>query len=327
VRVGQRLFLAVVPAVIGVLSVAALAFWGEYQRQAPRAIVVIAALAAVSSLFVAWRNTRYVAMRIERLVSATGSGRARVAPSDDASAPPAPVATQPDELDSIEHVVDNLSSAVALATDEGRRRERAADERVREYAALLAETSAAVARQLEEVRLPLHILLDSHFGDLNENQEEMIGAARAAADAADLELGRLREIADIDRGALSLRRDLIRPGELIESLLPTLRAEAQREGVRISTDVAPALPRIAGDRGRLQEALSLLLSERIRLAPAGNDVRISVEADHSQLRIAIDHSASPRVSAEEGLARRLVAAHQGTVREQTGRTTITLPTR
>ncbi|MEJ7810228.1 MAG: hypothetical protein WKG32_07385 [Gemmatimonadaceae bacterium] len=49
----------------------------------------------------------------------------------------------------------------------------------------------------------------------------------AAADAADLELQRFRDVADIDRGALSLRRDLMPPGDIIRSLLPVLAARGR----------------------------------------------------------------------------------------------------
>lgn len=319
-RVAQRLFLAVAPAILGVVLVAALAYWGRYQQEAPRWIIVVAAVASLSSLWMAWRNTRYVARRIEGLAGGVETSRAT-----GRSVVELTVDT-PDEIDSIERVVDNLSTAVSLATAEGRRQEHVAAERVREYASLLAEASSAVARQLEEVRLPLHILLESHFGDLNENQEEMIAAARTAADLADGELQRLREIAELDTGALRLRRDAIRPADVIQSLLPTLSAQGEREDVRVTADIAPLMPRVHGDRGRLQQALDLLLTERVRHAPAGGSVHIRTDASPGRLSIIVDHGSTPRVSAEETLARRLLVAHDGTVEERDGRTTITLPT-
>src|ERR1019366_483057 len=105
-KISQRLFLAVVPAILGVLSVAGLAYWGEFHRAAPEWVVVIAAVSALGSLVLAWQNTRYVARRIERLA---GSSERRPTPSRSplsmvrsAALPEADVA--PDELDSIEEV-------------------------------------------------------------------------------------------------------------------------------------------------------------------------------------------------------------------------------
>ena len=104
-RIGQRLYFAVVPAVLGLFLVAALAYWGQYAYRVPLAVVVIAAIAAVGSFFLAWRNTKYVASRIERLA---GTHARR---------------NSTDEIESIERTVDHLSAEVTHAREEGVRRE------------------------------------------------------------------------------------------------------------------------------------------------------------------------------------------------------------
>ncbi|MDB4911549.1 MAG: hypothetical protein JWO39_2372, partial [Gemmatimonadetes bacterium] len=70
-KVGQRLFLSVVPAVLGLFLVAALAYWGRYARTAPGLVVILAAVAALASLIVSWRNTSYVVHRVQRLAGHT----------------------------------------------------------------------------------------------------------------------------------------------------------------------------------------------------------------------------------------------------------------
>lgn len=307
-RVSQRLYLAVLPAVLGVFLVAALAYWGRYERSIPEVVLVVAAVASIASLILAWRNTRYVAQRIERL--AEGTSRAHRAT---------------DELETIERVVDTLSSEVSVAREAGAQHEREASARVSEYANLLAEASAGVARRLDEIRLPLHILLENKFGELNENQEEMLAAARSAAEEADKELQKLREIAQLDRGALSLRRDSIRVGDMIASLLPTLRARADREGVQLEVNVAPALPRVLGDPTRLREAVALLLGHRIEHTPPNDTVKIDIDHDRKRIRIDVSHAPLPAIGAEELLARRLTEAHGGQIETSGGRTEITLP--
>ena len=66
----------------------------------------------------------------------------------------------------------------------------------------------SAARQLDEIRMPLHILLENRFGDLNDNQEEMLATARTAADDAQALLERLRQVADVDRGTLRFGRNV-----------------------------------------------------------------------------------------------------------------------
>lgn len=53
--------------------------------------------------------------------------------------------------------------------------------------------------QLDQVRLPLQILLESPFGELNDDQEELLRDARAAADGIDAALRRVGRMADIVR--------------------------------------------------------------------------------------------------------------------------------
>jgi signal transduction histidine kinase len=235
-RVGQRLFLAVMPAVLGVFTVAGLAYWGRYAHTAPRWLVVIAVVAAIGSLLVAWSNTRYVAQRIERLASARSAPSPR--PVDVAGLVVKPGG--PDELDAIEQVVDHLSSAVGAAEANRQASLLALRAREGEYAALLAGLAKGAMSRLDEVRLPLHILLENRFGDLNENQEEMLGAARAAVEEAQAEFERLREIAELDQGTLQLRRDAVRMGDVVTTLLPALRAEATAAGARRRPGPDPA---------------------------------------------------------------------------------------
>ena len=326
-RVGQRLILAVVPAIVGLFTVAALAYWGRLDRSAPQWLIVVTAVATLLSLAVAWQNTRYVARRIARLAgpdtAVAGAARSPLSLVRNAALPRD--GTTPDEIDSIERVVDRLSSAVAVAETGGREREAAAAGRVQEYAALLAEAASAVSRQLDEIRLPIHILLENHFGPLNENQEEMLASARAAAEAAGVELSRLREIAELDRGALSFRRDRVRVGDLLQALTPQLEADGERCCVKVTIDVVPGLPTVAGDRVRLQEALELLLRHLVRHALPGTAVTIGVDRDRAEVVVDVAHGPAPMQDANVALAQRIILAHAGRIEQQAARTRVILP--
>jgi signal transduction histidine kinase len=326
VRISQRLFLAVVPAIIGVFTVAGLAYWGHYHRAAPEWVVVAAAVSALGSLALAWQNTRYVTRRIERLAGARARGDGRMTPLGvvRTAALPATGAT-PDELDSIEDVVDHLSSAVTMAEAGVRERERRAAEQVQEHAVLIDESVAAIRRQLDDARVALHILLEQHFGPLNDNQDEMLEAARAGTAAAETELARLQEIALLDRGALTVRRDRLRVGDLLQSLRPQLEADARKGGVSLTIESAPGLPRIIGDRIRLQQALDLLLRHVVRHAVPGSAMTIGTGAARGSVRIELRRAAPPTLDADVALARRIIEAHRGSIDVAADGTTIAFP--
>jgi signal transduction histidine kinase len=307
--------------------VAGLAYWGAFHRAAPEWVVVVAGVSAVASLILAWQNTRYVAQRIERLAGSRAQrGPATRSPLGVVRNVALPKAGDaPDELDSIEEVVDHLSSAVTVAQAGGEAREKAATERVQEYAILLDEGTAAVRRHLDEARVALHIMLEHHFGPLNDNQDEMLEAARAGTDAAETELSRLQDIAQVDRGALNVRREPLRIADLLQSLRPQLEADGVTVGVTVALETLPGLPRVPGDRLRLQEALELLLRHLVRHARPGANVTIATAAEGAMVRIAVQRAAPPTLDADVALARRIIEAHGGTISVTDDATTIALP--
>ncbi len=153
----------------------------------------------------------------------------------------------------------------------------------------------------------------------------MLGAARQALEAAAVELNRLRDIASLDRGALKLHRDWIKPGDALRSLEPLLRSEGERRGLSVRLEVAPGLPRIQADRARLHEALELLLRHVVRHAEPGPPVVIAAEpAAGGALVIDVRHGPAAMLGPDVALAQRVIAAHGGRLELAGERTVVTL---
>lgn len=312
-KVSHRLYLTVVPGIVGLLTVAGLAYWGRYARVVPEVVLGIAVVATAASVALSWANARYVAQRIERLA---GTQQHQPWPTWRGlvnAVLPRRQTSRPDELDKIEGVVDSLSSAVAGAEAAKTEKERAAERRVTEYATMVEAVASASAKRLEEVRLPLHILLENHFGDLNENQEEMLGAARNAAEATDADIVALRQIVELDLGRRELRSDRILPGDLLRALVPTLQASAEQANATLRVDIEPAVPAIHGDPPMVHDALATLLGDAIRNAPAGRALELTLERDGAAARIrlvgALYEGTTPRLV----LAERVVVGTGGVI--------------
>ncbi len=331
-RVGQRLFLAVLPAIVGLLSVTALAYWGEYSREAPEWLVAAAVVAALGSAVLAWRNTRYVAQRVEQL-AARRSERDDTSVSFQRASQLLGMALHPqgsrdhgvDELDRIELLVDRLSDALAQSRTALAAQGELIAARQREYETLVAAAVDGAMHQLEEVRLPLHILLENRFGELNENQEEMIGAARNAAESVDATLLRLREVVRLDLGAVTLREERVRLQDVVHAILPAFTNAAADREVSVQTDLAPTLPPFMADRGRLQEALSAILHEVLRETPTGATLSLDGEHDRHEVRLVIRGGGVPVHGEQLAYAERLVRAHAGSVDILEGRTVVHVP--
>ncbi len=310
-KVGQRLFLAVLPAVLGLVLVAALAYWGRYAHTAPELVVVLAAIAALLSLIVSWRNTRYVVNRVERL-----AGRG---------------AADSDELDYIEATVAGLSGELTRTREEALRREREAEARAGELEAVTEALTARFAARAQEAQLPLHILLSSPFGALNENQEEMLGAAMSAVDAIDGEVRDLQKLLQLHRGELSI---VAQPTNLTELLRPTLAiaaARAERAQVQLRSSISDTAPRVIVDAVLAQEALTAILANAIAHTGLGGEVRVSA-AEGERGRVCITIVRTPVSGNVDGaaplemrLAQRLLEAQRCTMAANGAETIIELP--
>jgi signal transduction histidine kinase len=338
-KIGQRLFLAVVPAVLGLFLVAALAYWGRYARSAPELVIILAAVAAVVSLIVSWRNTRYVVHRVQRLAGHTLSIEGDATASTPAARRDAlrdlgiraPVAHEVDELDHIEATVTGLSSAVARAREEASRQEKAALGRASEIEELLQAVTTRFAARTQDAQLPLHILLSSPFGELNENQEEMLGAAMSAVDAIDTEVRELQKLVQLHRGELSI---VTQPMNLAELLRPTLAiaaARAEVAHVQLRPFVSDTAPRAIVDAVHAQEAMTSILVDAIAHTAEGGDVDVNAgESDRGRIRISITRrpmvaGAASAATLELRLARRLLEAQGGSITIDGAVTVVDLP--
>lgn len=313
-RVGQRLFLGLLPSLFAVILVVALSYYGQIDRQAPLTLVWTAGALAVVSVLVTWRNTRYLASRVERL--------AELGVRADADAPGAGRAPGArDEFDRIEQTVDRLGTALSASEAERARTAADAEVRLAEQATLLAAVSAAAVHRLDDARLPLHILLDTQFGELTPNQEELLADARDAMEQAVEALRRLRALADVDRGAIELRREWVSVDEVVRAVLPAVQAQARRRGARLRTAFEPALPRAVGDRTRLTAALALLFGGAAARLADGAEQAVATGADGAGVWVSV----APAPEGDDAvLARRLLAVQGARVAPVDGALRVTL---
>ena len=241
-------------------------------------MIVLAAVAAVVSLVVAWRNARYVVHRVQRLAghsvgrfkggsSASAATTRRDALRDLGIQPPDEhegiASRNADELDHIEATVAGL--AVPSSVRARKRLARSARRSITRARSkdLLQAVTARFATRAQDAQLPLHILLSSPFGSLNENQEEMLGAAISAVDAIDTEVRELRKLVQLNRGELSI---VTQPMNLAELLRPTLAiaaARAESAHVQLRPVVSDTSPRAIVDAVLAQEALTSILLDAI----------------------------------------------------------------
>ena len=194
-----------------------------------------------------------------------------------------------------------------------------------QYASVLADAITSAERALNEARMPVHILLTTQFGELNDNQEEMVGAAASALDRTAEELGALRAIVDADRGRTASRSEIVRIGELVRTLLPELQHQASQAGVSLTITIEPGLPEACGDAAQLRDAIRLTLTDDIRYATPGTAVSVNVGATPTEIRVMSRCGTGRAVTGALLLADRILSSQGARLEHGDGTTTIAVP--
>ena len=192
---------------------------------------------------------------------------------------------------------------------------------------LLQNAVASIGARLREVQLPLHILLSSPFGELNENQEELLAAARDATDAADLHLRQLAKLLDLERGATVMMPEPISLQDLLRPALAIAIARAAQSRIDVQVHLPESAPRVLVDAVHAQEALSAILTSLVSEIPERSAILVDAAEDESgAVRIVVNHEEVARAqSLEWRFATRLIEAQHGRVCQERGRITIELP--
>jgi two-component system sensor histidine kinase BaeS len=196
----------------------------------------------------------------------------------------------------------------------------------------LADVAHELRTPLTVIQGGLEAVIDGVHPPDAEHLAPLVDQARALEHLVD----DLRTVALAEAGSLALVRESVDPGALVEEAVAAFRGAADAAGVGLSVEVAPNLPRVELDAGRIRQVLSNLLGNAVRHTPPDGSVTVSVHASPDALSVAvrdtgsgIDAALLPTVferfvkapgSPGSGLglaiAKDLVEAHGGTIRAE-----------
>lgn len=189
---------------------------------------------------------------------------------------------------------------------------------------LLDAVADTLSRATGEVQLPLHILLENHFGEMNENQEELLEAASAAADRINLAARHLQRILDLEHGRIAFQSETVRLGDLLQPVLAIAAARGAEREVKVGADRPPVSPFVVADRYFLGEALTALVVAVVDRAGSSTELVVKVSGEKTRVRIDLTYAGGDLDGLDLVMATRLIEAQQGKVERSAGRVTITL---
>lgn len=120
-----------------------------------------------------------------------------------------------------------------------------------------------------------------------ERRESSVATIRVATEQMDRLLQDLLDITQIDAGQLFVKRERTEVAFLVSEARMMFQQMARERAIRMECTVAPGLPAVQVDRGRILQVLSNLLGNALKFVPSGGSIEISASEARGRVRIAV----------------------------------------
>jgi signal transduction histidine kinase len=111
-------------------------------------------------------------------------------------------------------------------------------------------------------------------GELTDTQQQFVGVINANVDRLGKLVNDLLEISRLEAGRITLELAPVALGEVVDETLTSMRSEIEARHHTLILEVADDLPLVMGDRERLVQILTNLVSNAYRYTPDGGIIQI-----------------------------------------------------
>jgi PAS domain S-box-containing protein len=157
--------------------------------------------------------------------------------------------------------------------------------------------SEFVSNVSHELRTPMtaikgyaDLLHAGAVGPINEAQQKFVGIIRNNADRLTALINDLLDISRVETGRVRFEPRPLEIGEVVADVVNSLAVPAESKDHTLSYEVAGGLPEIMGDRDRLNQVLTNLVSNAIRYTPAGGSIEVRAYPVEGAVRVDVADS-------------------------------------
>jgi two-component system OmpR family sensor kinase/two-component system sensor histidine kinase BaeS len=237
--------------------------WVMFHMHDDVKILAVSAAAALSALIGSLLVARWIVLPIERLRDASN----RLAGGDLTAR--APVLARPAELSELAGSFNEMAANLEETFDARRQ---------------------LVAWASHDLRTPVAALkaMIEALSDGLARPEEYLPALHEQIDGLALLIDDLFELAAIDAGALTLELRTTGLGEIVETCLRAVDAQARVRNVRLESRIDDATPKVTIAPDKVERVLLNLLTNALRHTPSDGSVAVIVEPADRNVRIAVE---------------------------------------
>jgi len=141
--------------------------------------------------------------------------------------------------------------------------------------------SEFLANMSHELRTPLNhiigfteLVVDKHFGELNEAQEEYLDDVLHSSHHLLSLINDILDISKVEAGKLELQLSDANLKMILENSLTMIREKAMKHGIKVLTNMDGIPDTITVDERKFKQILYNLLSNAVKFTPAGGEVNL-----------------------------------------------------
>ena len=144
-----------------------------------------------------------------------------------------------------------------------------------------------------ELRTPLSLILGHaeavHDGVLPPTRENFEIIREEAARLENL-VNDLRTLSLADAGELSMQLQVIEPQRLVQEVVSLYQVQARKKNISFELDIAPELPKIEVDPGRMTQVLTNILDNAIRHTPENGRILLGAKGIGDRVELFVQDS-------------------------------------
>jgi PAS domain S-box-containing protein len=188
-------------------------------------------------------------------------------------------------IDGLPETIETIAAQLSLYAD--RKRSDATAARMKDQ--FVSTVSHELRTPLAAMDGWLHILLDGEPGPLNEEQHRFLTTVKRNSDRLMRLVGDLLLIGQMDAGRFTLDMGDVDIAELVGETVTLFEGSAAEKGVELNADTRPRTV-VAGDRLRLGQLLSNLVSNAVKFTPEGGQVWVRVGEQNGTCQVEVTDS-------------------------------------
>jgi len=152
---------------------------------------------------------------------------------------------------------------------------------------LLATVSHELKTPLSSINLSLRLLDDKRFGELNNDQKEVINSLKQQSNRLSRVINELLDYSQIETGNIKLKFSSVKPDEVLDIGMTALMMQVSEKNLNLQTYIEEELPEIRVDLEKLVFVFINILNNAIRFSPNGSDIIIEVRKADNDVEFSI----------------------------------------